>query len=365
MRVGYTDHLVGLLGRAEVAAARLARVPAEQRADPAASARSEASRLSARLDASPLSEATADATEHRLAAGEAVADAPPWQPPSDATGSGGGWASALGMGQAEADTVEPQDVAAVEYANLLACWDAEPGLAESLFAEPAETLRAAHRLLCHGLVAPEVAGRLRTTEQAVHDGATGRLIYQAASPGELPTLVEGLTRWLGRGSAQAPAMVVAGAVHQRLLQWQPLEAANGRLARVAARLVLRARGLDPDGVAVAERVLAEDPLSYAEEVAATVRRDDLGPWLERYAEAVVAGLERAAEAADPRPAAAPPARGVELCAELGSGERLTLPDYADRTQVSHEAAAADLRLLRQAGWVRDEPGSHGLTVRRC
>ncbi len=259
-----------------------------------------------------------------------------------------------------------QEVAAVEYGNLLACFDLEPQVAGWFFDQPIEALRVLHERICAGLVDPGVVGRPRRTAQAVHDGAQGWVLYNAADPDAVPGLLEELAGWLGRGSAAMPTLVVAGIVHERLLQWQPFEAGNGRLARAASRVVLRARGLDPHGVGVTERALAEDPMGYYGEVAATMRRrDDLVPWLERYAEAAVAALEAAADAVAPRPRSAPPERTGWVIEELASGESVTVTEYAARVGVSRERACQDLRALRLAGVLRLQPRTGGLRYRRA
>jgi hypothetical protein len=356
-RIDYTDHLVGLVAAAEAAATRLAGADPDRRAQVAAASRREQAVLSARLDGSPLEDATAAEVDAREAAGEPLVTAEPAPVERPAQG---GWARVLKL-----DAMGTQEVAAAEYANLLATYDAEPELADGFFEEPLEVLRSLHGHVCAGLVAPEVIGRSRTTAQAVHDGAQGRVIYNAPDPAVLPGLLGDLARWVGRGTARVPTVLLAAVIHERVLEWQPFEAGNGRVARAAARVVLRARGLDPHGVAVAERHFAADPLGYYREVAATIRRrGDLRPWLERHAEAVLAGLMEAAGVATPSGSVAAPARALEVVAGLGRGESLTLSEYAARAGVSLDAAHQDLRALALAGTMRLEPGTSGLRFRR-
>ncbi|MBW3602271.1 MAG: Fic family protein [Actinobacteria bacterium] len=354
VRVGYSDHLVTLIAQGEAAATRLAAADPDSRAEVTRAARRESARLSARLDASPLRDDTAAAVDAREHDGAAAVLTP-------APGVVGGWAAALRL-----EGVPTQELAAVEYANLLACFDAEPALAGSFFERPLDALSELHAVVCRGLVDAGAVGRPRRTERAVHEGAQGRIIYRAADPADLSDLLAGLAAWLGRGSAAMPSLAVAGVVQERLLQWQPYEAANGRVARAASRLVLRARGLDPDGAAVCERLLAADPVGYHGEVAATIRRrGDVGGWLERYCEAAAAALTEAAdEAAGGRPPA-PPARGAAVCAGVAPGESLTVTEYARRAGVTLETAREDLRMLARAGAVSPVPRSRGLRYRRA
>lgn len=354
MRLTASDHLQALCQRAEDASRTVMSADPDRRAAVAAQSRRESARLSARLDGSPLDDATADAVD--------AGNVPALRsiPGGGGRAAVGGWAAAL-----KVDRMAPADVAAVEYANLLACFDAEPGLAPALFERPWEVLVALHEVICRGLVAPDAVGRPRRTAQAVHDGAQGMVIYFPAEPQHVEERGAGLARWLAEGAPvegqdEPVALFVAGAVHEQILEIAPFEAGNGRLARAAARLVLRARGLDPEGTGVAERLLAADSFGYHAEVAATIRRrGELGPWMERYVESAVAGLEEAADALGARPAD-PPERALSVCADLRAGESLTVAGYARRAGVGPGAGAADLQVLARRGLVRVEPGTRGL-----
>lgn len=354
LQLSYTDHLVSLVDQTATLAGRLVDLAPEERAPLQQAARQDTARLSARLDGSPLDTQTLDAV-----------DSGRWQRPASQVGPerAGGWASALRL-----DVLDTQDVAAIEYDNLRTAYDAEPELAEELFDAPLDTLARLHGLICEGLVEPDVIGRPRRTEQAVHDGAQGMVIFNAPDHESLPGLLAGLQRWLrgegGEGSAAYPGPVVAAIVHERVLQWQPFEAANGRLARAASRLVLRARGADPHGLVVPERVWASDPGGYYGEVAATMRRrDDLGPWVERQLEMLLTALTEAVSEVR-RPVRPPAPHALRMVEQMSPGEAITVADYADRHGLSRETAWRDLRDLMIAGRVIREPRTLGRRFRR-
>lgn len=69
----------------------------------------------------------------------------------------------------------------------------------------------------------------------------------AAAAARLDVLCEALEE-----KTTAPALVVAAIVHAEVLDSGAFEAASGPIARAAARLVLLARGVDPQGVLVLE-----------------------------------------------------------------------------------------------------------------
>ena len=355
IRVPYTAYLVALVAEAATAAGRLLDLPPEQRAPLEQRARRDACRLSARLDGSPLTDATV-----------AQVDTGAWTPPAEMlqVERVGGWAGALRL-----EGMATDDVAAVEYANLLAAHSEEPRLAEEFFDDPLPVLAELHGIICRGLVDPDAAGRRRLTAQAVHDGAQGRVIFNTPDPDAVAGLLADLQRWLrgddGEGGAAFPAPVTAAIVHELLLQWQPFEAANGRVARAASRLVLRARGMDPHGLAVPERRWVDDAGGYYGEVAATIRRrGNLGPWVEHATEALVEALEFAAAQAHPATGPAPSARALSAAAALAPGQSVTVADYAADHGVSRETAWRDLRALAVWGEVVREPRNLGRRFRR-
>ena len=354
-KVPYSNYLVALVAEASTAAGRLLDAPPEVLDALAADAAREASLASARLDGSPVDAETA-----------AMVDGGTWQRPREllTTERAAGWAGALRL-----DDVDTHDLAAVEYANLVAAHALEPQMAPRFFDEPLDVLAALHTQLCEGLVDPDVAGRPRTTDQAIHDGAQGRVIFNTPDPSQVSALLDDLQSWLRgddrEGSAGYPAVVVAAVVHELLLQWQPFEAANGRLARAAARLVLRARGLDPRGIAVPERSWVADPGGYYAEVAATIRRRaDLGPWIERHTEVLVDAFQSAAGQARPDSAVPPTDRVISAVHALAPGGTITVVEFAQSAGISRDTAWRELRAAALAGELTREPRTLGRRFRR-
>jgi fido (protein-threonine AMPylation protein) len=337
-------HLVELIAEAERLAALVAAAPADDRARlrPTVAARARLATLA--LDGATTTELPdLDEAASTLAS---VGDRA--LPPPDRRGT---WLDALRVGD------DPPDahLQALEVLGVAAADDSDD-LADRLLVDTDAALAELHRRLTRGLVAPERAGQPRTSEQAVHDASTGRIIYFAADPPTIPGELGLLGAWTSSVGAREHAIVASGVLHLELLRIHPFDAANGRLARAAGRLVLRGRGLDPDRLAAPEVALARDPLGTAEEVARTARRRDLTIWLERWGEAVSDGLRSAARDLGALDVEVPErARAV-----LADRTTLSVADYRADACVGPEDARAELAALLDAGLLRRVPGTRGL-----
>lgn len=349
LRVGASRHLSDLLGEAERLVERILQAAAARRVELAGPRGDAALLATLGLDGSPLTHLP-DLEEGARPRPVADVGDPPGRP--------GTWFDAM---RALEDVPD-------EHLLALEALGARAGLGSGdlgplLRSEPVAALEELHRRLTHGLVADERAGRPRRVEQAVHDASTGRMLYFTSDPAAIPGELERLAAWLTGPAADAHPLLVSGVVHLELLRIHPFDAANGRLARTAARLLLRAGGLDPEGLSCPEPELAADPLGYHEEVASTARRRDATIWVERWAEAVVAGLRSSARDLGVLPAEAP-GRARAALAALTS-DAFTIADYRDGAGADPRRAHDELAALLDSGDVARVPGSRGLRYRRC
>lgn len=304
---------------------------------------SEAAVASLRLDGSPLDQPPDP---------EALLAVNAWSPQRAFQPHSRSWLEILARGQ-----VPDEEVLAVEYLGMRAGLGATD-LARELHVAPQQALAELHRRLTRELLDPARAGRPRRSRQAVQDARIGRILFVPADPEQIPSRMALLAGWLTSAAAREHGLVVSGVIHHELLAAHPYEAANGRLARTAARLLLRARGLDPGGLAAAEVTLLADPIGYYGALAATARRGDLTIWLERWGEAVTGGLRLAArrlgllEVAVPEP--------VKAFLTRREKPRFTVADYQSEMAVGPEEARADLERSLDAGRIERVFGSRGL-----
>jgi fido (protein-threonine AMPylation protein) len=347
-----STHLVELVAEAERLAGLL------EAADPASRRDLAAARLEATVHASLALDGARAADLPGLAAAErTVRDLRVLPAALGAAGDRTGtWLDALRVLDDPADA----EIRALEVLGTAAALTSDD-LAERLLTDTVAALEELHRRLTRGLVAPDRAGAPRRVDRAVQDGAVGRVIYYPADPDAVPGELALLGAWAAASGAREHALIASGVLHLEVLRIHPFDAANGRLARAAARLVLRARGLDPDGVGMPEQALAQDALGYHEEVARTRRRRDHTIWLERWSDAVAHGLRAAARDLGVLEVD-PPGRAATWLAGRDD-PRFSVADYRAEVRTSPEEARTDLALLLDAGAIVREPGSRGLRFR--
>jgi fido (protein-threonine AMPylation protein) len=351
-RLSRSPHLVDLIAESERLAALIAGSDATARAAVAAARGPGAALASLRLDGADLADVPSD---DDIAAARAVVE--PTEPDTRRYGT---WFDAMRV-HVDLDPDHERQLRALEYAGVVDALAADD-LVDPLLTDPTAALSELHRRLTRGLVAPERAGAVREVEQAVHDAAAGRVLFFTADPATIERSLALLASWVTTAGAREHGLVTSGVVHHELLRVHPFDAANGRLARAAARLLLRARGLDPAGLAAPEPALAADPLGYHEEVARTVRRRDLTIWLERWGEAVTAGLRDAARDLTVLPTKAPD-RAARFLEGRVPGEVFTVADHRAEAGLGPEDSRADLQALLDAGRVERVLGSRGLRFR--
>lgn len=135
----------------------------------------------------------------------------------------------------------------------------------------------------------QALARLHTVAMAgrVADDALGRPRGEPGVSERLATLADAVTR------TGAPGLLVAGVVHGELLALRPFGSADDLVARAASRVVLAARGVDPDALTVPEMGLldlGEDAYRAAVDGFASGTADGLATWLTFHAASVQRGI---------------------------------------------------------------------------
>jgi len=174
-------------------------------------------------------------------------------------------------------------------AAALAVGAETPRQVEVFARAPLQAVSRLHAVVAAGFVDDDARGRLRTDS----------LADDPLRLGSLPPADEAARRttaWASLITAptQAPALVVAAVVHGELAVTRPFAWGSGLVARAATRLVMAARGVDPDGLTVPEAGLwAAGRPAYAGALKAyaTGTPDGVAEWLVLHADAVRVGAD--------------------------------------------------------------------------
>jgi hypothetical protein len=154
---------------------------------------------------------------------------------------------------------------------------------------PLQVLSRLHTVVASGFVDVDARGRLRTDPLADDPLRLGGLPDADEVSRRITVLAGVLTR-----PTAAPALVVAAVAHAEVAVTRPFAWGSGLVARSLTRLVLAARGVDPDGVTVPEAGLfAAGRSAYAEALRsyATGDPDGVARWLVLHAETVRVGAD--------------------------------------------------------------------------
>jgi Fic family protein len=145
----------------------------------------------------------------------------------------------------------------------------------------------------HAVVAtdfdPSQRGRLRTD----HHADDPLRLPDLPSPAETSARISALARLLTIPTS-APALIVAGIAHAEVAAVRPFAWGSGLVARAMTRLVLAARGVDPDGLTVSEAGLhAAGRSRYVSALRGyqSATPEGLAEWLILHADAVRVGAD--------------------------------------------------------------------------
>ena len=205
----------------------------------------------------------------------------------------GGWASAAIDGAevrpdalVSGDALDDSPIGRV-VAAALAVQAETPRLVDLVDRAPLQALSRLHAVAAAGMVADEDRGRPRRAEVADDPLRLGALPVAGQASARMTALSVVLTV-----PTSAPALVVAAVAHAEVAVTRPFAWGSGLVARAMTRLVLAARGVDPDGLTVPEAGLfAAGRSAYAEALRAYATGDPAGvaQWLVLHAETVRVG----------------------------------------------------------------------------
>ncbi len=164
-----------------------------------------------------------------------------------------------------------------------------PAQVEVLRTAPLQAVSRLHAVVSAGFAEADERGRVRTGTDVDDPLRLGALPPAHEAAARLTQLAALLTR-----PTSAPALVVAAVAHAEVAVTRPFAWGSGLVARSLTRLLLAARGVDPDGLTVPEAGLwAAGRPAYAEALKgyAAGSPEGLARWLVLHADTVRVGAE--------------------------------------------------------------------------
>ena len=207
----------------------------------------------------------------------------------------GGWASAAIDGAevrpdalVSGDALDGSPIGRV-VAAALAVQAETPSLVDLVDRAPLQAISRLHAVASAGMVPDDERGRPRRDEVVDDPLRLGALPVAAQASARMIALSVVLTV-----PTSVPALVVAAVAHAEVAVTRPFGWGSGLVARAMTRLVLAARGVDPDGLTVPEAGLFAAALAaYAEALKAYASGDPegVGRWIVLHAETVRVGAD--------------------------------------------------------------------------
>jgi hypothetical protein len=164
-----------------------------------------------------------------------------------------------------------------------------PQLVDLVDRQPLQVLSRLHAVASAGMVADEDRGRPRRHEEVDDPLRLGALPVAAQASARMTALSVVLTV-----PTTVPALVVAAVAHAEVAVTRPFAWGSGLVARAMTRLVLAARGVDPDGLTVPEAgVFAAGRSAYAAALRGYAGGDPeaVGRWIVLHADTVRVGAD--------------------------------------------------------------------------
>lgn len=182
----------------------------------------------------------------------------------------------------------------------------------------------------------------------------------------IPKLMEELLTWLNVSANQLPAIFSSAILHLRFVEIHPFRDGNGRLARLLATWELYRKGFDTLHIFAMDEVLLEHRDFYVRNLQKVqVEKEDIGGWLEFFAETILETLERiekrimAIGTINHKPIALT-IRQEKLLNILREKGQLSISEIASSLKITIPGVHYVMRLLLQHGLIT-KLGSHKQT----
>lgn len=210
-----------------------------------------------------------------------------------------------------------------------------------------------HKQIQDGIVAKELCGKFRGTQNAIYDSLSGKLAYLPPEAGDVPSLVNGLCSWVD--SVKLHPVVTAAIFHNQFVTIHPFIDGNGRSARVLSLYLLSAKGYEWRDIVPIDRYYADDRQLYYSELQQNYSHNyyegrnnaDFTKWIEYYVEGIADVLEGTLNQIEmfKLQTVLLNNRQQKMLKYLQENKFITVFEYAMKFNISSRMASRDLKTL--------------------
>ncbi|MFN8125084.1 MAG: hypothetical protein U0R64_01030 [Candidatus Nanopelagicales bacterium] len=176
-------------------------------------------------------------------------------------------------------------------ARTVAMYAEIPAVADLMTSAPLQALARLHAIVAVGSSAE--VGRPRAADEVPDPLRSGTAVPAADATARLAALARLLT-----SDTAAPALAVAAIAHAEVAVTQPFDWGSGLVARSLTRVVMRAKGVDPDGWTIPEaglRMFGRPRYVKALRAYASGEPNGMAEWLRAHSQWVTSGAAAATE----------------------------------------------------------------------
>ena len=155
-----------------------------------------------------------------------------------------------------------------------------------------------HRQVMRGLLPNSETGLLRQKPVVVNDPRTGQIVYLPPDYIDAPSLITDLLGFISGNRDKIDPLILAGIFHRQMVLIHPFMDGNGRVTRLATKVLLAQMGVNTFKLFSFENYYNQNVARYFQYVGEQgnyyelVKIIDFTPWLEYFTEGIVDELLR-------------------------------------------------------------------------
>jgi Fic family protein len=217
-----------------------------------------------------------------------------------------------------------------------------------------------HKIVTKGLINSLICGKLRMEPVFVNDPRKRQTVYWPPDHKDVPALMEGLLSFVANNRGTIDPLILAGLFHKQFVVIHPFLDGNGRVVRLATKLLLADMGLNTFNLFSFENYYNKNVSRYFEKVGVYGNyydikdKIDFTEWLTYFTEGIIDELSRVKkelETAGLTPENILPSYLTNMLKHIESHGFITDREYAKITKRAKPTRNIDFKRLIRLGLI--------------